>query len=106
MSLSGRNVSRGAPAIDERGKDPGEKHPRQDEQTDRDRERDSNSETGKSGHDGRRPLAIRGGRIPEMPDEEEARRTSAKAVAAALLLAGVVVIGVVIFLAVVLQRAC
>jgi hypothetical protein len=50
MSLSRRNVSRGAPAIDEGGKDPGEKHAREDEQTDRDCERDSDSETGKSGH--------------------------------------------------------
>jgi hypothetical protein len=50
MSLARRNVSPGAPAIDERGKDPGEKHAREDEQTDRDRERDSDSETGESGH--------------------------------------------------------
>jgi len=50
MPLARRNVSRGAPAIDERGKDPGEKHAREDEQTDRDYERDSDSETGKSGH--------------------------------------------------------
>jgi hypothetical protein len=103
MSLSRRNVSCGPPAIDERGKNPGEKHAREDEQTDRDRECDSDSETGERGHS-REPLAD--ARRREMPDEEEARHASAKAVVAALLLAGVVVIGVVIFLAVVIQRAC
>jgi hypothetical protein len=41
-----------------------------------------------------------------MPDEEEARHTSSRAVAAALMLAGVILIGLVIFLAVLIQRAC
>ena len=92
-------IASSPPALDEAGKEPREKHAREDKEGDRDQERDPDSEARESGH-GRGPRKL-------MRDEDEkARYSSSKAVAATLLLFGIAFIAVLLFAVVLVQRAC
>ena len=95
-----RSASPAPRPLDELRHHPTQEDPREHEQTDRQQKRHADREAGKSGH-GTPSMT---GRRLEGDGEERLR--SGKAVAAALLLAGVVGAASILFLWVVLTRAC
>ena len=95
-----RSASPAPRPLDELGQHPTEQDSRQDEQPHRHQKRHADREAGERRHGG---PSVTGRRLEE--DTEE-RLRSGKAVAAALLLAGVVGAASILFLWVVLTRAC
>ena len=95
-----RSASPAPRPLDELGHDPTEEDPRQHEQADCHEKRHADRQAGERGH------AVHSMTGRRLEGDGEERLKSGKAVAAALLLAGVVGAAAILFLWVVLTRAC
>ena len=99
-STSKGGVPRGAESLDERRDDPADQDPGEDEEPDCDHESRAEGEARES----RQGVAAVSPRAPD--EEERSRFTSGKAVAAAFLFFGLILAAGLIFLVVLIQRAC
>ena len=107
MRIPGASGSRGPRSLDERRDHPADQDAGENEETDREEERDPDGHAGEGGHgaltvnrkpEGRRPR--------EMRDQERSRFSSSKAVVATFLFFGLILTAGLIFVVVVIQRAC